>query len=48
LGKATEAPTRIVAPRYHSFATSGWEVTVEPKPNMFTFTAERATADQKQ
>ena len=48
LGKATEAPTRIVAPRYHSFATSGWEVTVEPKPNAFTFTAERATGDRKQ
>lgn len=48
LGKATEAPTRIVAPRYHSFATSGWEVTVEPKPNAFMFTAERATGDRKQ
>jgi hypothetical protein len=48
LGKATEAPKRIVAPRYHSFATSGWEVTVEPKPNAFTFTAERATGDRKQ
>jgi len=48
LGKTTEAPKRIVAPRYHSFATSGWEVTVEPKPNAFTFTAERATGDRKQ
>lgn len=39
-------PPRIVAPRYHSFATSGWEVTVEPKHNAFTFTAERATGDR--
>lgn len=48
LGKAAVAPARIVAPRYHSFATSGWEVTVEPKQNMFTFMADRATADRKQ
>jgi len=33
--------------RTGAVATSGWGVTVEPKHNMFMFTAERATGDRK-
>lgn len=30
-----------------TFATSGWQVTLEPKQNMFMVTAGRATGDRK-